>query len=110
MPLSRGRSSRRRFGPNSCTNPRSTCGRHRIGRAQGSRHASDPGERGNAMKTVSLQDEPLDLDALINMASKEPILLLTVDGKEFVLAEADDFEQEVETLRRSQAFQRFLDE
>jgi PHD/YefM family antitoxin component YafN of YafNO toxin-antitoxin module len=62
------------------------------------------------MKTVSLQDEPLDLDALINMASKEPILLLTVDGKEFVLAEADDFEQEVETLRRSQAFQRFLDE
>ena len=26
------------------------------------------------------------------------------------LAEADDFAQEVETLRRSQAFQRFLDE
>ena len=30
--------------------------------------------------------------------------------KEFCLAEADDFEREVETLRGSQAFQRFLEE
>jgi hypothetical protein len=29
--------------------------------------------------------------------------------QEFVLVEADDFDQEVETLRRSPAFQRFLD-
>jgi hypothetical protein len=62
------------------------------------------------MKTVSLQDEKFDLEALINMASKEPILLLTADGKEFVLAEADDFDREVEILRASQAFHQFLDE
>ena len=62
------------------------------------------------MKTVNLEEEKLDLDAVIKLASKEPVVLLTADGKEFVLAEADDFAQEVETLRRSQAFQRFLDE
>jgi PHD/YefM family antitoxin component YafN of YafNO toxin-antitoxin module len=62
------------------------------------------------MKTVSLPDEKLDLEALINMASQEPVLLLTADGKEFVLAEADDFDREVEVLRGSQAFQQFLDE
>ena len=62
------------------------------------------------MKMVRLQDETFDLEALINMASKEPILLLTADGKEFVLAEADDFDREVEILRGSQAFHQFLDE
>jgi hypothetical protein len=62
------------------------------------------------MKTVSLQDEKLDLEALIAMAGKEPVLLLTADGKEFVLAEADDFDREVEVLRGSQAFQQFLEE
>ena len=44
------------------------------------------------------------------MARREPLLLMTSDGKEFCIAEADDFEKEVEALRASKAFQRFLDE
>jgi hypothetical protein len=62
------------------------------------------------MRTIELDKEPLDLAALIKIASQEPVLLVTPEGKEFCLAEADDFEREVETLRESQAFQRFLDE
>jgi PHD/YefM family antitoxin component YafN of YafNO toxin-antitoxin module len=62
------------------------------------------------MRTVNLEEEKLDLEAVIQLASKEPVVLVTADGREFVLAEADDFEQEVETLRNSQTFQRFLDE
>ena len=62
------------------------------------------------MRTIELDKEPLDLAALIKLASQEPVLLVTPEGKEFCLAEADDFEREVETLRGSQAFQRFLDE
>ena len=31
-------------------------------------------------------------------------------NEEFCVAEADDFEKEVEALRNSQAFQQFLDE
>jgi hypothetical protein len=62
------------------------------------------------MKTVDLAKEKLDLEAVIKIASREPILLVTPDGKEFCIAEADDFEREVEALRGSRAFQRFLDE
>jgi hypothetical protein len=62
------------------------------------------------MRTIELEKEALDLDAIIKLASKEPVLLLTPEGKEFCLAEADDFEREVETLRGSQAFQLFLEE
>ena len=62
------------------------------------------------MKTVDLTKEKLDLEAVIKIASREPILLVTPDGKEFCIAEADDFEREVEALRGSRAFQRFLDE
>jgi PHD/YefM family antitoxin component YafN of YafNO toxin-antitoxin module len=62
------------------------------------------------MNTVSFRDEKLDLEALIYVASKEPVLILTTDGNEFVLAVADDFDREAEALRASPAFQRFLDE
>ena len=62
------------------------------------------------MKTVNLKDEKLDLETVINLARTETVVLLTPDGREFVIAEADDFEQEVTTLRNSQAFQRFLTE
>jgi hypothetical protein len=62
------------------------------------------------MRTVNLAEEPLDLAAVLRLAGQEPVLLLTPDGKEFVLTEADDFEREVEGLRRSSAFQRFLEE
>ena len=34
---------------------------------------------------------------------------MTPDGKEDCIAEADDFEREVEALRESQAFQRFYE-
>lgn len=65
---------------------------------------------GAAMKTIDLVEEKLNLETLLNLARKEPVVLLTADGKEFVLAEADDFEREVEALRGSQAFQCFLEE
>lgn len=62
------------------------------------------------MKTVDLEKEKPNLSEVIDLARKEPVLLRTADGKEFFISEADDFEREVETLRGSQSFQRFLDE
>ena len=62
------------------------------------------------MKTVKVEDEKLNLQDVIKLARKEPVVLLTADGKEFVLAAADDFERELEALRGSHAFQRFLEE
>jgi hypothetical protein len=61
------------------------------------------------MKTIDLDTAKLDLASVIDMAKQEP-LLLTADGQEFLMSLADDFDKEVEALRRSQAFQRFLDE
>lgn len=62
------------------------------------------------MKTIDLEKEKIDLAEVIEIARREPVLIVTPDGKEFCMAEADDFEKEVEALRGSQAFQRFLDE
>jgi PHD/YefM family antitoxin component YafN of YafNO toxin-antitoxin module len=62
------------------------------------------------VKTIELDGNSQDLTSLINLAKQEPILLLTAEGEEFVIAPADDFEAEVESLRRNQDFQRFLDE
>jgi hypothetical protein len=62
------------------------------------------------MRTIYLDEMKPDLDSVINLARKEPLLLLAADGREFLLTLADDFEEEVESLRRSQAFQCFLDE
>ena len=60
------------------------------------------------MRTVNLAEEPLDLAAVLHLASKEPVLLLTPDGKEFVLTEADDFEREVEgALEGARHFSNF---
>jgi len=62
------------------------------------------------MKMINLAQETADLEQLLNLARKEPVLLLTLEGEEFCLAEADDFDQEVEVLRNSPVFQKFLDE
>jgi PHD/YefM family antitoxin component YafN of YafNO toxin-antitoxin module len=62
------------------------------------------------MKTILLDDGTIDLKTAINLAREEPLLLVTPEGQEFVLTEADDFEKEVETLRNSETFQRFLDD
>jgi len=62
------------------------------------------------VKTVDLAKEELDLQAVIRLARQEPVLLVTPDGREFCIAEADDFVREVYALAESQEFQRFLDE
>lgn len=62
------------------------------------------------MKTVDLGKSKVDLEGVINLARKEPVLLLMPDGREFFISEADNFEREVETPRGSRTFQKLLDE
>jgi hypothetical protein len=62
------------------------------------------------VRTIELDGNKQDLTSLIKLAKEEPILLLTAEGEEFVIAPADDFDLEIESLRRNQDFQRFLDE
>jgi hypothetical protein len=62
------------------------------------------------MKMINLAEQPIDITHILELAQEGPVVLLAADGREYVIAEADDFEQEVEQLRSSLAFQRFLDE
>ena len=73
-------------------------------------HKIEPSAKaGDAIRKVNLQNEKLTRKEVIGLTEKEPVLLLTAEGKEFIISEADDFQHEVETLRKSRAFQKFLD-
>ena len=61
------------------------------------------------MKSVDLRNEDLDLTQLLHLAEGRSVLVVARDGHEFIVAEADDFEAEVEALRGSASFQSFLD-
>jgi hypothetical protein len=62
------------------------------------------------MRIVQLSNADAGVARFFEMANQEPILLLAPDGREYILSQADDFEQEVETLRQSTTFQTFLAE
>jgi hypothetical protein len=62
------------------------------------------------MKVIDLTHQHVDILHALELAHDGPLVLIAPDGREYVLAEADDFDREVELLRSSTAFQQFLDE
>ena len=62
------------------------------------------------MKMIKVTENSLNLEAILNLASKENILLETLEGREFVLAEIKNFDREVELTRQNQELMNFLDE
>ena len=62
------------------------------------------------MKTINLQKDSPSLRQLLTMASNESVLLVSDDGKTFILEEADQFDREVEKLGNSKRFMKFLEE
>jgi hypothetical protein len=62
------------------------------------------------MKMIDLSEQTIDITHILELAREGPVVLIAADGREYVVAEADDFDREVEQLRNSLAFQRFLDE
>ena len=62
------------------------------------------------MKSVDLRSENVDLSQLLHMAEDDAVLVVTEEGREFIVAEADDFDAEAEALRKSPRFQSFLDQ
>jgi hypothetical protein len=62
------------------------------------------------MKNVDLRNTQVDLAELLHLAEGESVLVVSRDGHEFILAEADDFDDEVRALRNSPRFQSLLDQ
>ncbi len=60
------------------------------------------------MKVVDLEKNSPTIKQLISLARKQNVLLRTAEGQEFVLAEIDDFAQEVASVRRNKDLMRLL--
>lgn len=61
------------------------------------------------MKTIELLKTYMSIEQLIELARQENILIKVPNGEKFILAEIDDFEAEVESLRFNDEFIAFLD-
>ncbi len=64
---------------------------------------------GQAMKHIDLTEQTVDMSRFLELIQEGPLVVRAPNEKEYMIAEADDFEAEVEQLRKSVAFQQFLD-
>jgi hypothetical protein len=62
------------------------------------------------MRTITVSPEENTLGALLKQAMQESLILQTVDGHEFILAEIDDFDREITLTRQNEELMRLLDE
>ena len=62
------------------------------------------------MKTIELTLRSLSLPELLRIVYREPVLIRTSSGDEYVLGAVDAFEREVELMRLSSELQALLAE
>lgn len=62
------------------------------------------------MKTIHLATDSISLTALLAEARTQTLILCTADGVEFILAEIDNFDREIELARKNPELMAFLDE
>jgi hypothetical protein len=62
------------------------------------------------MKAIDLSTCSPALPEILQLASEENVILKTADGRQFVIAEIDDFAEEVRLTRQNEALMRLLDE
>jgi hypothetical protein len=60
------------------------------------------------MKTIELTKVRGGIDEILSLAAEENVVLTTRDGRQFVLAEIDDFEEEVRLVRENRELMDFL--
>jgi hypothetical protein len=64
----------------------------------------------STMKTVDLTSEAPTVDQLVKLAASENVILRTAEAREFLLAELEGLDEEVEAICRNQELMQFLDE
>ena len=60
------------------------------------------------MKTIEVEQAAITLPELLRLASEDNVVLRAADGKEFLVAEMDDFSQEVAPVREQPELMAFL--
>jgi len=61
------------------------------------------------MRTITVSKRAKNLVTLLKQAQQENLILQSPDGKEYVLAEIDDFDREIALTRQNKEFMAFLD-
>jgi hypothetical protein len=61
------------------------------------------------MKAIDLANSSPSLSEVLELAGEENIVLRTLEGRTFVLAEIDDFAEEVALTRQNEALMQLLD-
>ncbi len=61
------------------------------------------------MKTIHVSPRSKTLNALLRQARRGNLILRTADGLEFILAEIDDFNREIELTRKNKKLMEFLE-
>ncbi|MBM4038148.1 MAG: hypothetical protein FJ290_06495 [Planctomycetes bacterium] len=62
------------------------------------------------MTTLTISRRQRAVSALLRRARKGGVILRSPDGREFVLAEIDDFDREIELTRKNERLMKLLDE
>ncbi len=62
------------------------------------------------MKTIELSQQVMSFPDVIALASHENLIVRTPEGREFLVAELDDFDREIQLTRENQELIEFLDE
>ena len=62
------------------------------------------------MKTIELSETTGTFAEILQLANDNNIIVKTQDGRQFILAEIEDFDREIELTRHNEELMRFLDE
>ena len=62
------------------------------------------------MKTIRVPKQAKTVNALLKRARQENVILRSAEGDEFLLAELDDFDREIELTRENKQLMKLLDE
>ena len=62
------------------------------------------------MKTIDLSQTVPTLREILALAGEDTIILKTPEGREFVLAEVDEFVREVELVAQNEELMQFLEQ
>ena len=60
------------------------------------------------MKTITVSRRARSVHALLKRARKENVILRSPEGEEFILAEVDSFNREIELARQNRTLMKFL--
>ena len=61
------------------------------------------------MRTITVSRRAKSVNALLKRARRENVILRSPEGEEFILAELDDFNREIELTRQNRALMKFLE-